>query len=101
MSTPAPDRKALEDLWFHRLQDSKLRLDFARSYLAEVRRDVRSVDIPDSDHHFAYQKALRAETSALRQYKLVLQIYSDLTLHGVIPEEADWLKAQAAAGTEP
>ncbi len=85
------------------MKDAKLRLDFARNYMAEVQRDLPAGDIPESDHQFAHQKALRAESLALQEYKRVLRIVTDLTVNGIIPDEGEWLKAQAASagGTDP
>ena len=53
----------------NRLQDSKLRLDFARSYLKEVQADA----IGGPDGHIAYHYAIRAETEALRDYARILR----------------------------
>lgn len=83
------ERKALEQHWRNRLADAKLRLDFARNYLAEVRRDLPSGEIPQADGDFAFQRAVRAETFALVKYKRVLRIYADLIVHGWIPDEAE------------
>jgi hypothetical protein len=34
---------------------------------------------------------------ALTEYNCVLRIYADLILDGIIPDEAEWLNAQAAS----
>jgi hypothetical protein len=99
MSTAWPDREALEELWFRRVIDARLRLDDARDYLQEVVRDFPSNTTSSSDP-FAYQKAVNAENSALREYARVQRIYYDLTVNGVIPDEAEWLKHRAAAAGE-
>ena len=104
MGSSSPARKVLEELWRSRLNDAKLRLDFARNYVADVQRDHPSGDIPESDYHFADQKALRSENLALEEYNRVLRIYPDLVVNGTIPEEADWQRRQAAGangGGEP
>lgn len=90
MSMCTPDRKALEDLWRQRLNDAKLRLDFARNYLSELRRDYPSDDIPAGEYHFSHQQALRGENFALKEYRRVLRILTDLTVHGKVPNEDDW-----------
>ena len=46
------DRKTLEDLWHQRLKNANLRLDFARNYVNEVKRDLLSPDIPAADGNF-------------------------------------------------
>ena len=88
MTSPSPDRKALEEFWLNRLHDAKLRLDFARNYVIEVKQDFSSPDIPASDGNFAYRQALRVENLALAEYQRVLRIFSDLTVRGIFPDEA-------------
>lgn len=88
MRDPTPDRKALEDLWWRRLNDAKLRVDFARNHMNEVHRDYPSG--PESDHVFARQQALREENFARAEYNRILGIYTDLTVHGKVPSEDDW-----------
>ncbi len=96
MSTPAPGRKAFEDVWRQRLQDAKLRLDFAHNYVLEVERDFPRAELPSPDGTLAHQKALRFETAALAEYRRVLQIYTDLMVRGTIPDESDWQRRAAA-----
>ena len=91
-----PDRKTLEDLWRQRLNDAKLRVDFARNFVLEVERDFPSSEIPSSDGLFAHEKAIRAENDALAEYLRVRRIYDDLILNRTIPDEAEWLKARGA-----
>jgi PilZ domain len=100
MVVSTPDRKTREVLWRRRLTDAKLRLDFARNFMKEVQRDYRAGDIPESDHHFAYQKALRAERFDLAEYNKVLRIYTDLTLNGIVPDDGEWLKEQYDLATQ-
>ena len=88
------DRQALEDLWRERLHDARLRLDFARNYTKEVQRDVVDGAVQSADGAFANQRALRAENVALDRYRRTLQIYSDLVLHGEIPDESEWSQAK-------
>jgi hypothetical protein len=85
-----PNRQALHDLWHERLKDAKLRLDFARNYAKEVRRDFPPGAALSPDGAFAQQKAIRAETFALAHYRRVLGIYTDLTVKGRIPDESEW-----------
>lgn len=44
-------------------------------------------DVPSPDGQYAYQGALRAENAAFAEYSRVLRIFSDLVLHGKMPEE--------------
>lgn len=93
MSSPAPDRKALEELWLNRLNDAKLRVDFARNYVIEVEHDFLAPDLPGADGNVAYGRARRAENLALSEYNHILGIVGALVLRGVIPDETDWLKS--------
>ncbi|MBZ5578493.1 MAG: hypothetical protein LAP40_18170 [Acidobacteriia bacterium] len=80
--------------------DVRLRLDFARSYLAEIQRDVQAGAIPAPDGDFAYGNAIRADREALAEYARVLRIFTDLTLHGRLPEDNEEPppRAQQAGG---
>lgn len=62
----------LEQRWRSRLDDAKLRLDYATSY-ANGRDDGW---------------ARRAHGTALAEYTRVLRIFTDLVVHGKIPEAA-------------
>lgn len=81
------DRWHIEQLWRSRLQDAKLRLDFARQYLREVQRDRSDGAVPPADGNFAFEKALRAENYALAEYRRILREFANLVLEGTIPEE--------------
>jgi hypothetical protein len=91
MSDRNHNREALEQLWRNRLKDAKLRLDFARSYLKEVRRDFhdREFPVPSPDGNFAYRKALRAENAALAEYRRILAVVADLFTTGEAPAQQD------------
>lgn len=89
MNTPTPDRKVLEEQWRQRLNNLKLRLQFARNYMLEARRDFSTGEISLDVERFAYTAALRSETSALVEYDRVLRIYADLMARDIIPEEPE------------
>ena len=55
--------KKLDLLWT-RLEDAKLRLDVAHSYVKEIRQD----QLPSPDHDYAHRLALDAEALALKNY---------------------------------
>lgn len=103
MDTPTPDRSAITKLWRGRLQDAKLRLDFARSYLQEVERDFPLSTAQSPDGNFARLQAVRAESLAFRKYNRVLRLFTELVESGKIPDEAEWLRepGDAASGDEP
>jgi hypothetical protein len=82
MPTEDPARR-----WHQRVQDAKLFLDFAVNFRKEVEADQRSGHIPSADGHFAYQRALHAETAAHKEHMRVLRIFNDLLVNGKIPDE--------------
>ena len=93
MSNHESDRQALENLWRERVKSARLRLEFARNYVAELQQDLRAGAIPSPDGAFAYQQALRAETAALAEFRRVLQVFTDLTIDGKIPDEKPYRHA--------
>jgi hypothetical protein len=90
MSNHMTDHKAVVELWRQRLRDAKLRVDFAHSFVLEVRRDFPSVNTKTSDGTYAWQRALRMEIEALADYRHVMGIYRKLILEGKAPEESEW-----------
>ena len=89
MSNPASERKVLEEFWLERLNDAKVRLDFVRNYVDEVRYDLSTGVIREDVEKFS-NKSMRLQGFALEKYCRVLRIYTDLMAHGIIPDEADW-----------
>ena len=67
----SPDLSALEGLWRSRLNDARLRLEFARSYYKEVKEDYAAGSVTGPVERFAMDKALRAETAALAEYATI------------------------------
>lgn len=91
------DRSALEALWRNRVKDARLRLDFARSYMQEIKQDFASGDLSGPMERYAIQKALRTETVALAEYARILALFNDLVIHGKVPKE-DHPPRHATAG---
>jgi len=89
------DTKALEELWHERLKGAQLRLEFAQSSLHEFLNE-NPVGTLSADGHYAYRQAVKEETLALLEYARVQQIYQNLTVHGIIPDE-DTLGKEAGA----
>jgi len=89
VSTPSPDRKALEEHRRQKLKDAELRLTFARQYSKEVQRDSPPGKIHNSDGNFAHRRASQCENRALDEYRRVLLIFNDLIVHGTIPDECN------------
>lgn len=82
---PPAHQTSLEQLRQH-LQDSKVRYDFAKTYVAEVRRDFANSSIDEPVEMLGYRTALRSEIEALMEYNRVLRAMADLALRGTVPE---------------
>ena len=79
------DRRALAAIWREPLENARSRYDAAKATVQGA-RELQS-QIPSPDGNFAFAQALRAENRALAEFKRVLTIFYDLTLHGNVPEE--------------
>lgn len=101
MSSPLPDWHHLKEIWKQRLDQARAHLYFARDHTTEIEHDCLSAYIPGPRHHAPYAKALRAERLALIRYHNVLQIYTDLIVDGIIPDENAWLNSQTTLGSNP
>ena len=77
----------LETLWHKRLKDAQLQLDFARTYLKEVERDLKSGCLPSPDGDLAHRNALHAENLALQKVARLRKIFKDLVACGKVPDE--------------
>lgn len=76
-----PDRRSLETAWRMKL------LDAARDMAAA---DARIGALNRADHPAAdgtYQAAVYAQTEAVRRYRRVLDIFSQLVIDGRVPDE--------------
>jgi len=84
-----PDSE-LERYWRERWQQAKLDLDAARSRVLSVKDDAfAGVAGPDGGYaHARYTRAMMDETTALVEYSRILRIYTDLVVHGKVPDEA-------------
>jgi len=101
MTNAQPDRKLLEELWRDRLNEARLRVELARNFLREIQQDFKNGTMPQPDGDFAFQRAGRAENSALAEYSRVLRVFHDLTVKGKIPDETDWPpRYRAARGSD-
>jgi hypothetical protein len=109
MKNMRSNREQLEESWKARLDDARLQLDFARSYVREVERGIiQSGSTPARCGQEAYIDALKGEKQAITKYESVLNIFTGLVTCGIFPdgtESADALRPQRqragmAAGSE-
>ncbi len=90
------DRRELEQLWKQKWEAAKLKLEQAAARVRETESAVRSGSVPEPQGFDAYSRALEAETIALTEYSHALRIYTDLVVHGKLPEEASKPKTRNA-----
>lgn len=93
---PAED---LVSLWKTRLEDARLRYDFARNYVEELQKRCifkveqpgeRQVSLQELEKTETYQTALQGESLALAYYRYVLRVFTALTIDHKLPNEKDW-----------
>jgi hypothetical protein len=86
-------------LWKTRLQDARLRYDFARNYVEELQKQYARKTAGPGDAHppleelqktGTYQTALQGERLALAYYRYVLKVFTALTIDHKAPGEHDW-----------
>lgn len=73
------NHQELHAVWREKWMQAKTNLEFARIHFSEIERVA---NVPEED----YQRSLQALTVAVNEYTRVLQIYTDLTVHGKIPD---------------
>src|SRR5689334_10728672 len=62
----------LELLW-KRVEDVRLQVQFARTYVKEISQDLAAGAIPSSDGNLTFRRALRAESLAVENYLRALR----------------------------
>ena len=92
---PDKPQPELELYWKERWQNAKLALEVARAHVQALKENVLPSDRYGSDSANAYKSALEQETAALIEYSRVLRIYTDLVVHGKLPDDNDERKARA------
>ena len=83
MITAQPNIQQAEERWWSRLNDVRLRLDFARNYVEEIER-IPSRDAPLQAE---LREAQTAKHTARQEYYRVLELYRDLIVRGRIPRD--------------
>ena len=73
---------ALEEVWRKRVESARGRYLAAVSQTREVEKEL-----PAGDRGAAREQARLAEREALAHYLVVLQIFKDLVLKGMVPPE--------------
>ncbi len=87
MSEMCQGRNQLEDLWRRRTCDALARYQDARTRYREILRERQEGLIPSPDGAYARTQAHHAECSALKEYRRVLSIFTNLVVKGQRPPE--------------
>ena len=87
-------RQELEESWRQRLEEKLRRYHTASEEYRRLLREEADGQCPLPDSPLAC--ARRAESEALMEYSRVLRIFSDLTVHGKVPDESTLTASDAA-----
>lgn len=82
-----PDRRELERYWKERWLKAKLELEAARFHLQSVKSTLSGSY--GADGAYAYARAIKGESDALIEYSRTLRIYTDLVVHGKLPDNEE------------
>jgi hypothetical protein len=80
-------RHDLETLWRDRLEIAQAHYRMIKARLGTAMAEHGDGKTPSPDGTFAVRRSLKAETDALREYRRVLSIFTDLTVFGKMPPE--------------
>ena len=86
----------MERYWKERWLRAKLELEAARAHVQSIKHDLLSGP-HGADGAYAFARAIEGETAALLEYSRTLRIYTDLVVHGKLPDNE---KPQAASAEE-
>jgi CheY-like chemotaxis protein len=78
-------RRKLEDTWRAHLEESQRQYQDASNSYRKMLAEQRDGQPPRPDGPLA--RARQAESEALMEYARVLRLFTDLTIHGKLPEE--------------
>jgi hypothetical protein len=88
MEPPSASRDALESLWRERTRIAYE--SYLQARANTQRAEELRIDAPPADGFLAIHQAIRAENESLRKYGRVLSAFTDLIIHGTIPDDAEW-----------
>ncbi|PWU05908.1 MAG: hypothetical protein C5B51_13565 [Terriglobia bacterium] len=83
-----PERQELENLWRGHLREARVRYEEASRLFRATWGEHFERRLTE-DPTFAIQNARQAEVKALNEYVRVLKIFTDLVLHGKVPDVED------------
>jgi len=80
-------RIEIEDRWRTRLAEAKRNHDQAVAHFRRAAEEYRVKEIPASDGSLGLHQAISGESRARREYIRVLRLFTDLVVHGKIPQD--------------
>ena len=80
-------RHRLEEHWRLRLQQSFEQYRAASAHYRKTLEETNQQMTPRPDSSYALTQARNLESHALEEFRRVLRTFTDLTLHGKMPEE--------------
>jgi hypothetical protein len=80
-------RAELEQVWRNRLNDCRVSYDLSAAQCRKILAEQRQFAMPAPDGSFAVRQGLLQESAARNEYIRVLKIFTDLVVHGRIPDE--------------
>jgi len=87
------ERRAIEESWRIKLEEASERYNAARSLYRQLLIEAPEGLTPSTDGPVAM--ARRTEAEALAEYTRVLKVFTELTVHGTMPQQP---QANTAAG---
>lgn len=80
-------RRKLENLWRAKVQAAHERYRRAAVQSHSVMEEQQQKLLTGADGFHAVTMAVREESAALREYRRVLKIFTELLVHGMLPPE--------------
>ncbi len=86
-SGPPSTLQEMEDFWRTRLDETRKQYERASVTFRQAAQDFTEKQMPLTDGNLRFRRAIREESAARREYMRALRIFTDLIIHGKIPED--------------
>ena len=88
MNGRSPAREQIERAWFEQLSSARKAYEIAAANLKQAIEVTKSSDWQlNLDGQQALYRATKDEGEAIKRYVQVLRIFTDLVVHGIMPDE--------------
>jgi hypothetical protein len=77
----------MEEYWRDRTTAARRKYELAVAQAREVLEEQKRWPLPAPDGSGAVRNALLQESAARNEYMRTLKVFTDLTIHGKVPEE--------------